>query len=1443
MNHPDAPSSADDAVGPVVEAFLDRFRRGERPSLLELVARHPQLADELQEIIPALVELEQIGGSTGSLSGSPADGSGSMTGNHPESLGDYRIIRQIGGGGMGVVYEAEHGSLKSRVALKVMHPRIRNDKKFLRRFNLEARAAAGLHHTNIVSVFDYGEQGGVCYYAMQYIKGQPLDSVLKDLRRLREVGPPEDMAFTRKFHGSGAQPAIVRPRSAAESLLTGQFAIGELPDLAPTVTGPGEASDAESAPIFEDLLEEEPETPREVPSFTATSLGGSVEGRYYRQVARVCARVADALDYAHRAGVLHRDVKPSNLLLDVQGNVWVTDFGLAKMEGGEDVSKSQDMVGTLRYMAPERFRGHSGRSGDIYALGATLYELVTLRPAFDGTDQVRLIDQIVHEPPQRPRLIDRHVPRDLETIILKALAKDAKDRFGSARELADELQRCADGLPTRSRPISPAERFGRWCKRNPLLATASITAATTTIALAIGATVMAKFYRDSRERYAAYAKDLEVSEIEGRKKLFEAKTSQAKASRFSRQPGQRFDSLDAITEAVKIGRKLGFPAEKFDRLRDQAIASMMLPDMKPAGPPIQPPSLSTAFAVNGGVTRYAFGRTDGTILVRRIGDDQEIARFTAKGNRRNPVFDFSLDGKYLAFGDGDTISIGDVDRKSLAWTVPGVCDGWAAGFSPDSRRIAVAPRGGTVQVYDLATGLSRSWNGPGPVNCLSFRPDGGAIAVVYAGNPAACLVLDAETGRQLSTMSNPPAGAVAWSPDGSTLALAGAMDVRGIHLFSATRGERGATLELPLALGGLDLSFHPAGTLLASNSWDGRLRLWDPATGRERLSLTGGGFAFKKDGRIFVSLGPEHRPWQVEAAVEYTTLRYASNRTLNHARASIHRDGRILAVGTDGGVILWDLARKTELGFLPIGNAWHSMFEPSGDLLSNGDAGVLRWAIQTDATSGEVRIGPPRILPLSRTYCEIATDQTGQIVAVAAHREAQVALGDRTIKIGPLDDCRGLSLSPDGKWLLTSNHLESGLMLWSLPDGARVPDLPFDLGGARFSPDGKWLVASTQGTCRIWQVGIWREVGQFEGFFQCFSPDGRLGIVRDMSSVLRLVEIETGRVLARLERPDQKDLRSITFSPDGSRLAGATNDPPSTEIIDLRAIRRRLVAMGLDWDAPAFPAVDTAGPDLPPLSPLKVDYGHLAPDLERYSVDDPGTLVERYTGRIRQNSDDFDAYHHRAHALAKLGRPAEAIDDLNRAIRLRPDDGHLLYIRAQIHAGTFRKWAPAIPDLEAALKLDPSQSPVRELLATCCNNLAWELAANLRSSADLGRALELSLRAVDLDPGKQVSLNTRGVVLFRAGKYAEAVTTLEKSLEAGKGQFDGFDLFFLAMAHHRLGHRVDARRCLDRAIDWASHASSLRANETKELAAFRAEAEAVLAGPIGELPDDVFGPP
>ena len=276
-------------------------------------------------------------------SGEPAAGGG-----RPGRLGDYTLIHELARGGMGIVYEAEHDSLKNRVALKVMHPRFRADRAYLRRFQTEARSAARLHHTNIVPVFDYGRQGDVCYYAMRYIAGVGLDRVLEDVRRPRAA--PGDQS---KADGQDIPPQddFAMPAEAAATLSvvshglrTGRFSI----TTAASMDG-------------------EPDPPPSKPDASpgSSSFAGQSESVYFREIARIGAQVSDALEYAHRQGVIHRDIKPSNLLLDAAGNVWVTDFGLAKLVEGDDLSQSRDLVGTLRFMAPERLRGVTGRGGDI----------------------------------------------------------------------------------------------------------------------------------------------------------------------------------------------------------------------------------------------------------------------------------------------------------------------------------------------------------------------------------------------------------------------------------------------------------------------------------------------------------------------------------------------------------------------------------------------------------------------------------------------------------------------------------------------------------------------------------------------------------------------------------------------------------------------------------------------------------------------------------------------------------------------------------------------------------------------------------------------------------------------------------------------------------------------------------------------------------------------
>jgi WD40 repeat protein len=835
------------------------------------------------------------------------------------------------------------------------------------------------------------------------------------------------------------------------------------------------------------------------------------------------AQVADPLAHAHKRGVLHRDIKPSNLLLDAVGNAWVTDFGLAKFEEADDLSRSQDLVGTLRYMAPERFRGVSDRRCDLYALGATLYELLALRPPFESHDRLRLIDQIVNEAPAPPQQLDRRIPRDLETIVLKALAKDPRDRFATADELGAELRRFVEGRPIRSRPVSVAERFWRWCKRDPWLAGASIAAALLTIVLAVGSTVAALVYRSQvrwigaqNTRIHGALEDLRQADSAVRKNLFDALAAQARATRFSRRPGQRFDSLEALRKAAGSGNDAGrdegharakidgqpthpittvatrdivrrpLAPEELAQLRDETIACLALPDLKPTGRVVEKPPGVLIFAFDPTMTRYALRFLGGTISVRRLEDDWELARFPSRGDRDIAVFEFSPDGRYLASGDtpGLSLKVWDLKRAALAVDDPGPV--WhQVAWSPDGRRLLVIRRG-TLLEYDLATGrLVRTW--PGPAGHLAFRPDGAQLAVIGTDpSRQSCRIHEAGSGRLIRTFSlEATAVWVAWSPDGRTLAIA-RPDHR-IDLWDAETALRRASLE-GLTSGGPIADFHPAGTLLASNGWESRLRLWDPVLGRPLLTLTDESQVarFGRDGRIVVGRGDQFIVYRVEPAREYRTFSHATGEPMDYQRASIRRDGRLMIVGTTRGAILWDLARGTELAFLAIGGAWNAMFEPSGDLITGGSAGVQRWPIGLDPARGAFRIGPPRRLPMPASGGQLGEDRSGRIVALAIHTYAQVMTPGRTFHFGPLDDCRGVAVSPDGRWLATGSHVR-GAQVWSLDDGAKVAELPIEVSTAvAFSPDGKWLMA---GRGRLWDVGTWREARQIDGA-HTFAPDG-----------------------------------------------------------------------------------------------------------------------------------------------------------------------------------------------------------------------------------------------------------------------------------------------------------------------------------------------------------------
>ena len=431
-----------DPVEALATDFLERQRRGLAPTVSEYVERYPQWADEIRDLFPTISAMEQWKNHKESSSDRPA----SLGVVKLDRLGDFRILREIGRGGMGIVYEAEQESLRRLVAVKVLPRQTLLDDRHVERFRREAQTAARLHHTNIVPVFGVGEQDGYHYYVMQIIHGVGLDQVLRKL----ESAPNED---DRDVLGLAREAVVARW---------------------PEKPGSHELPDAQGNLSLETGRADEPRITK--------------SKDYFRSVAQIGLQVGAALEYAHSQGTLHRDVKPANLLMDRQGVVWVADFGLARPTEACGLSRTGDVVGTLRYMAPEQFAGQAEAASDVYSLGLTLYELLTLRPAYEDSKPSSLIQKITQEALPRPRKTDSRIPRDLETIVLKAIARDPAHRYSSAGELAEDLRRFLDDRPIRARRVGPLERAWRWSGRNRSTAALLCTVAALLLTIAVVAT-------------------------------------------------------------------------------------------------------------------------------------------------------------------------------------------------------------------------------------------------------------------------------------------------------------------------------------------------------------------------------------------------------------------------------------------------------------------------------------------------------------------------------------------------------------------------------------------------------------------------------------------------------------------------------------------------------------------------------------------------------------------------------------------------------------------------------------------------------------------------------------------------------------------------------------------------------------------------------------------
>jgi serine/threonine protein kinase/Flp pilus assembly protein TadD len=459
------------------EEYWALLEAGQRPDRRVFLARYPEIEAALAQCLEgldlvqsAVPRLYRPG-----VASEPPSGFGL-----PTALGDYRILREVGRGGMGIVYEAEQVSLGRRVALKVLPFAAAVDAKLLQRFKNEAQAAAQLHHTNIVPVYAVGCEQGIHYYAMQFIEGQTVATLIRELRQ-----------------GNDECRRTNDERSTND----------EVRSLDPDGRGPAEETRLRHSTL--DILS----------SFDIRHSSLPHRKAFFRTVAQLGVQAAEALDHAHEQGVIHRDVKPANLLLDVRGHLWVTDFGLARMRREANLTLTGDLLGTLRYMSPEQARGSRAavdQRSDLYSLGATLYELLTLRPVCDGRDREEVLRQVDLEEPCAPRRLNRAVPAELEIIVLKALAKNPAERYATAQDLADDLRCFLADKPIQARRPTLGQRLIRWGRRHKsVVSAAAVVLVLTLLGLAVGNVVLTAAYRRETAQRALAEVNQKLAEERG----------------------------------------------------------------------------------------------------------------------------------------------------------------------------------------------------------------------------------------------------------------------------------------------------------------------------------------------------------------------------------------------------------------------------------------------------------------------------------------------------------------------------------------------------------------------------------------------------------------------------------------------------------------------------------------------------------------------------------------------------------------------------------------------------------------------------------------------------------------------------------------------------------------------------------------------------------------
>jgi WD40 repeat protein/serine/threonine protein kinase len=1127
MNISQVDSRLDSAAALVVEELIDKLQSGDA-DVEAFIAEHPDHAERLRRLLPALRVMAD-------LSNSPDGEIRSVEGDAAEmgTLGDFRIVREIGRGGMGVVYEAEQMSLGRRVALKVLPFAATMDSRHLQRFHNEARAAACLHHGHIVPVFYVGCERGVHFYAMQLIEGQTLAAVISALRRA--AGKPGALApGVRGTPEAGAAPAAEH-----------------VPATVPHIRGLGDT----------------------VETLTRASLTteGPRPGKdYYRKVAELGVQAAEALDYAHERGVIHRDVKPGNLMLDDHGALWVTDFGLAHLQHAEgSLTITGDLVGTLRYMSPEQAlakRVVVDHRTDVYSLGVTLYELLTLRSAFEGHDRQELLRQVAFAEPPAPRKLVPNIPSDLETIVLKAIEKNPTERYGSAQDLADDLQHWLADKPIRARRPTWRQMVMRWARRHMAVVWATVVVLVlTVVGLGAGTGLIGLAYRaEEKARIEANEQRsaaLEAQEEERRQRESAVRERDRTADQLYvaslRLAQQAWGEAD-IEQMEKLLEAHRPPPGQKDRRGWEwyYLRGLCDPSTQTAMPPGGLSSLNSrlSWSPDGKkvfVTVLANGihvwDTVRNKLEKEMPHLQPLDKWIIDGS-------WSPDGRRFA-ATSNGIFVCDLHTgqlESRLWI--GTEDkGDVLAWNPDSRRIATirtARHSNFIQIWDVEKKVpllpkgycvlpkhlqfkthSLAWNREGKRlalgGCISSGKDNylGAIVLWEPDGNVDPRLIKVDQGTVFGrppVQGESPVSALAWSPDGKRLASVG--EHSQLTVWDTRNGS--AVLTLP---GSKSVSWSPDGRFLAApNSTRTRaVSIWDAGTGMEVRTLRGHRdiafrVAWSPIGKRLVTgaLGRELRIWDPLKPQDHSQ---PTGLSLPATCIDWHQQGWAFAC-MDGTVRLWDPAASNEVCRLELSNGaaagpFHSLaWAPSGRYVAAGtEDSIIVWDVRNRKVVHERKAWENRQIPIRLP--------SGWLTARGV---------------------TSLVWTPTERYLIYVG--KAGLEVWDRWHGLETHTLPIHRypRTVGLTPNGRFAIADGGILMHVWNTETWRQEPPWQGFSSvnalAWSHDGRQLATAHEDRGIRLRDARNPADCLAVLRGHTEGVLALAWSPNGQRLASCGAD-------------------------------------------------------------------------------------------------------------------------------------------------------------------------------------------------------------------------------------------------------------------------------------------------------------